>query len=145
MATLYGDNYTKEYVNVPSEKGANGAVNGHIGCYLEKYSFVTGALPANNDLIAIAKLPAGSRVIDAKIMSSIASPGTGTCTVGTLADPDAFIGELDVSAAAFVNGSGVELLVKQEADLIVYIKATEIFADAITGDFLEIALIVADC
>jgi hypothetical protein len=58
MAAIYGANYTKEYINVPSEQGLAGEMGGRVKCMFDIAS--TGA---GSDVLNFGKIPAGARIL----------------------------------------------------------------------------------
>lgn len=58
MANIYGDNYTKEFLNVPSERASVGEYKGKVKVLFDKIS-----AGAAGDVLSIGKLPAGARVL----------------------------------------------------------------------------------
>lgn len=105
MATLYGNQYQDAYVDVPSEKIDPVDYNGRVKMIY--FDYTVTAAPSNGDVIKLAKLPAGARVIDAVLQF----PDLGTAGVLNLgnaasadaveaADADSLLVSVDVNAAA---------------------------------------------
>lgn len=119
MATLYGNQYQEAYVDVPAGKIDSGDFNGMKQIIF--VDFTVTAAPSNNDIIKLAKLPKGARVLDAHL--SFPDLGTaGTLELGWAASPeldsdgvtveaadaDGFMASIDVNtAAAIVNMADV--------------------------------------
>jgi hypothetical protein len=128
MADKYGVNYTKQFVNIPSEKIPKGEQYGRVHVAYDEFT-VTEAI-ATADNISMMKLPAGSRVIDAKITFSALS-NSGVLLVGTAADPNAYLDAVAVNAEAGA-------LVQNSAETQVLITATT--ATSATSGTIRLAI-----
>ena len=98
MATVYGANYTKQFINNPSELIPKGEQYGRVHVAYDSYT-ASGAIGIN-DLVYLMKLPAGARVLACTFKHDDLG-STGAISVGTLADPDAFITNTTVTAASY--------------------------------------------
>lgn len=58
MSNIYGANYTKEFVNVPSEQGNPGEMGGRVKCMFDQV-----AAGAGTDVMYVGKIPAGARIL----------------------------------------------------------------------------------
>lgn len=103
MATLFGANYTKEFVNVPSEKILAKEKSGKIRMAYDSYTFVADAV--SGATIKLMKLPAGAKLVDATV--KVPSLGTtGIFTLGfeangvDLADLDSIVPSIDAGGQA---------------------------------------------
>jgi hypothetical protein len=136
MADKYGVNYTKQYVNVPSEKIPAGEQYGRIHVAYDEFD--CSAAIATDDTIYLMKLPAGSRVIDAKITFTALS-NSGVLLVGTAADPNAYLDAVAVNAAG-ANQMDAEAgaLVKNSAETQVLMTATT--ATSATSGTIRLAI-----
>jgi len=133
MASFYGVNHTKAFVNVPSDKVDVSAWHGRVRQMYDEIDL--SAVLALNDKVYFGKLPKGAKVLEAML----AFPDLGTAGVVNLgyekldssltSDEDAFLAAVDVnSAAATVKmsdqanmvGFGLEL----DGDAYVVLKAT---------------------
>jgi predicted Abi (CAAX) family protease len=61
MASIYGSNYTKNYISNPSEQANMGEVGG-----VKKVLFDQVAAGSAADVLSIGKLPKGARVLEVK-------------------------------------------------------------------------------
>lgn len=133
MATYYGVNYTKAFVNVPSDKVDVSAWGGRLRLNYDTYA-PAGAI-ALNEKIYLGKLPKGAKI--AEVVLAVTDLGSaGVFDVGyeynavgdsaLVDDPDAFLASVDVNAAADtvsmsvqnnLVGFGYETL--GEADIII--------------------------
>ena len=133
---LYGSNYTKAFVNVPSQKIEPGEHVGKVKVAYDEYDLDDlGVVLADGDLIYMMKMPKGARILEAVIHC----PDLGTAGIinlGTAADPDRYIAALDggLSAAAKGEmGAGVAGAFEEfSVDTQLLIKCTEA-SIAITG------------
>jgi hypothetical protein len=105
MATKYGAQYTDAFVDVPADK-----VHGRDwGGKVEKiyFSFALAAVLALNDIVKLAKIPKGCRVLDAVLQFPDLGTG-GTAELGwaadaaavETADADGFLTTVDMKTAA---------------------------------------------
>jgi len=143
MTDLYGSNYTKAYVNKPSEKAGTGEYNGHVKILFDEYVVPTANELATADFIYLGKLPKGARVLGGKVKTDAAG-ATGIFDIGYLAngvdaaDADAFAASVDPGAAAVLQElNGVAIGKKFEAETTVLIDVTEVTADA-GGDRIQV-------
>jgi len=135
MANLYGSNYSKAFVNVPSAKIEPGEYAGKMKVAYDEYDLDgLGVVLAANDIIYMMKIPAGSRILDA-VISSPSLGTTGIVQLGTIADPDRYIASADAGGQAVrakmpagAAGEFEELAVETQLAL----KCTEISTE-ITG------------
>lgn len=58
MANQYGENYTKEYINVPSERSNVGEAGGKVKVCFDKL-----AAPVGGNDMYIGKIPNGARIL----------------------------------------------------------------------------------
>lgn len=100
MATVYGANYTKQFINVPSEKIPKGEQYGRVHTAYDSYT-ASGAIAINTQ-INLMKLPAGARVLACTFKHDDLG-SAGAISVGTEADPDAFITDTTVTSAGTVQ------------------------------------------
>jgi hypothetical protein len=111
MSTLYSNQYSDAYVEVPSSKVNTPDLNGNIK--MAYFDFTISAAPADGDVLKLCKLPKGARVLDVEI----SAPDLGTAGVLNIgwaasaeldsagsaveaADADGFMVSVDVNAAA---------------------------------------------
>jgi len=135
MANLYGSNYTKAFINVPSEKIEPGEFAGKMKVAYDEYDLDgLGVVLAANDIIYLMKIPAGARILEA-IIDSPSLGTTGIVQLGTIADPDRYIASADAGGQAVrarmpegADGAFEELSVETQLAL----KCTEISTE-ITG------------
>jgi hypothetical protein len=112
MATLYGDQFSDAYVEVPSSKINSPDFNGLVKVLYFTYP-IPSVVPSNADVIKLARLPKGARVLDAVLLL----PDLGDTTVLELgwaaslelnssavtveaADPDGLLAAIDGDVAA---------------------------------------------
>lgn len=116
MATLYSNQYQDAYVDVPSSKIGPGDQSGDLKFLFFDFT-VPGTAPTDADIVKLAKLPKGARVVEA----CLSFPDLGTAGVvelgwaasaekdgpngltGTVleaADDNGFLASVDVNAAA---------------------------------------------
>jgi hypothetical protein len=136
MADKYGVNYTKQFVNIPSEKIPKGEQYGRVHVAYDEFT-VTEAI-ATADNISMMKLPAGSRVIDAKITFSALS-NSGVLLVGTAADPNAYLDAVAVNLVPpYQMDAEAGALVQNSAETQVLITATT--ATSATSGTIRLAI-----
>ena len=130
MTDLYGVNYTKAYVNKPSEKAGKGEYNGHVKVLFDEHTFVAD-VNSISDTVYIGKLPAGARVLAAYTICG-STGTTGIYNVGyrangvDSADPDAFVVGADAGGQAVSEaGAGAALGKKFTAETTVLATLTE--------------------
>ena len=140
MASKYSAQWTKAFINVPSEKINPGEVSGSVK---NEYASFTGAAElATTDTVFLAKLPAGARVLECKVRCP-ATGATGIFDIGyqangvDAADLDGFVVGADPGAAAvYAAGAGAALGKKFSAETNVVLTPTEVTA-SFTGKTLE--------
>ena len=93
MSTLYGNNYKKVYVDVPSEKYDEGDYAAPVRTFTDTYEL--SAIIADGDIINLFKLTKGSRVIGGFMTLDIGA--TGKLKLGITGDDDLFHAGLDVN------------------------------------------------
>jgi hypothetical protein len=105
MASLYGANHTKAFVNVPADKIDVSAWQGRVRQIYDEIDL--SAVLALNDKVYMGRLPKGAKVVEV----ILAFPDLGTAGLldvgyeyvssadGT-SDPDAFLNDVDVNTAA---------------------------------------------
>ena len=140
MATVYGANYTKQFINNPLELIPKGEQYGRVHVAYDSYT-ASGAIGIN-DLVYLMKLPAGARVLACTFKHDDLG-STGAISVGTLADPDAFITNTTVTAAGCVQ------MEDEAGNLASYSSETQIAAKANTatdaaGSFYVMIMYVVD-
>tara|TARA_R100001594_G_scaffold19297_3_gene37673 strand:+ start:3753 stop:4205 length:453 start_codon:yes stop_codon:yes gene_type:complete len=74
MAAYYSTNYTKQFVNVPSEKIPAGEQYGVMRVAYDDYTFVGDV--DDTDTIDFMKIPKGARIIDIHFVHSALDGGT---------------------------------------------------------------------
>ena len=143
MTDLYGVNYTKAYVNKPSEKAGKGEYNGHVKILFDEYVVPAANELATADFIYLGKLPKGARVIGGKVKCEAAG-ATGIFQIGYEAngvdavDVDGFAAAVDPGAAAVLQElDGAAIGKKFLAETTVVLDVTEVTADA-GGDTYQV-------
>ncbi len=159
MATLYGNQYSDAYVEVPISKIQSGDFNGKQQFLYFDYP-IPAVAPSNADIIKLAKLPKGARVIDAVLVL----PDLGDTTALELgwaasaeldsagvtveaADADGFMATVDgdIAADAFsmlIIASGASanlpgLLKKFAGEVDVQITVTDAWTSTTTTDSIK--------
>lgn len=139
MADLYTTEYNNAYVAVPSVKNDVTKWHGRVRCIKADITFA--AELAVNDVIKIAKLPKGARLIDARVVAPV-DAASGIYNLGweangdIIADPDGiFVGasSLDFGAAAVdakMSGAIAGFGKKFEAETVISATVTEVSTDA---------------
>ena len=125
MATVYGVNYTKQFVNIPSEKIPKGEQYGRV--HVAYDSYVASDAIAINTLVNLMKLPAGARVLQCTLTYDDLG-SAGVIDVGTSADQDAFIAAADVNSAA-----GASQMDNEAGNLALYSSETQVIAKVTTA------------
>lgn len=150
MANYYSSQYQKAYVDVPSQNINPGEQGGKIKSLVASYTVPTADELATTDTLFLGKLPAGARVVDAKIVCP-ATGATGILDVGyqangvDAADLDGFIDGVDPGAAAVcANGNGVAIGKKFSVETNVVLTPTEITADAGTKTIVVVISYVVE-
>ena len=99
MAALYGANYTNAYVDQPTVPYPAGEQNGKIRVLFDSLTWASAV--TSGDTVSIGKIPAGARVVDARVFVPASSGTNGIFTLGYAAngvdslDADAFIVSAD--------------------------------------------------
>jgi hypothetical protein len=159
MATLYGDQYSDAYVEVPSSKIQSGDFNGKVQFLFFSYP-IPAVVPTNADIIKLAKLPKGARVLDAVLVL----PDLGDTTALELgwaasaeldsagvaveaADDNGFMATVDGDVAAdtfsmLIIASGASanlpgLLKKFSAEVDIQILVTDAWTSTTTTDSIK--------
>jgi len=121
MATFYSSQFTKAYVNKPSEKIPPGEISGEVKVAIATIT-IAGAQLTTADTVKMMKLPANSRIIDAKLFAPSLGT-TGIMIVGNSTDPDCLIANADFGGQAaiatpVVGGSALGYEYESEVELI---------------------------
>lgn len=95
MADVFGSNYQKEFINVPSEQGAIGEMGGK-----KKVSFDSFSGAAGSDDVYFGKLQAGARILAVNHIGAGTSPAFNVTVGDKLSAEQDLICTLDVDAAA---------------------------------------------
>ena len=140
MATVYGANYTKQFINNPSELIPKGEQYGRVHVAYDSYT-ASGAIAINTQ-INLMKLPAGARVLACTFKHDDLG-SAGVIEVGTSADPDAFITGTTVTSAGCVQ------MEDEAGNLASYSAEEQIIAKATTattaaGSFYVMIMYVVD-
>jgi len=131
MATYNAINYTKQFVNVPSEKIPKGEQYGVMRVAYDKYSLAADL--SAGDYINMMKLPAGARLIDATI--KLGALGAGSLDVGWEGDDDGVAH--DAGSGRLNNEAG--LMKVFSAETLIRVKVA-VDTSATSGD-IELSLI----
>lgn len=152
MAALYGANATKRDVNVPSEKLDVTEQHGRVR---RAYDSITLAAELNSsDTIDFMKLPAGAKIIDARVIIPVDGGGipAGIINIGWTdngvdgADADGmFVGasEVDFGAGAIdakLLGTSVAYNKKFSAETLIQAVCTETSAGS-SGNVIELEVL----
>ena len=86
MADIYGSNYQKEFVDVPSDQAAPGEYGGRVKCMYDSYA---GATPGA-DNVYLGKIPSGARIL------RLSHVGGGTAPTWSVALDDKLTAEADL-------------------------------------------------
>lgn len=134
MAALYGVNYTKANISVPTEILSKGEVSGTV---LVSYDEITlaGNL-ANADTISLCRIPKGARVLRVSIVSPTHGT-TGAVNIGTAGSATAFASAVAINGGV-VNKSFNSLAVMSQ-DAILTLTATAATDDS-TGKKIQVAV-----
>ncbi len=110
---------------------APGKYNGAVLCLSDSFTF-DGDVFAAADFIKIGVLPAGARVLDAGFTSPDLGGSTGTFTLGTVADPDGYLGTVDPGgqAAGLMASTGALIGTQVVVDTDVILDCSEATDDA---------------
>lgn len=146
MATLYGVNHTKKYIDNPAEKVIAKQELGKSRWVYD--SVVLAAELAVNDIVKLMKLPKGAKILNAIVKS----PSLGTTGILDLgieangveaADQDFFVASADAGGQAVQKSAHASLAAGTFAELSaetqVVLKCTEA-SDAGTGKTIEVAV-----
>ncbi len=106
MATNYGVNATKSLNTLPAALHLIGQSGGNVKSIYDSFT-QTADLAIGDKIILGAKIPAGARIVDCKLVYG-AFGGSGAVSVGWLAGPSA-------AEAASANGFAVSTLVISSA------------------------------
>lgn len=87
MPTLYSNQYQDAYVDQPTNKIKRGDQSGEVKHIFWDYPISASTVPADADIIKLAKLPKGARLIEACIQFSDLG-GSGTVNVGWAASAE---------------------------------------------------------
>jgi hypothetical protein len=148
MATVYTSEYNNAYVVEPSVK--NDVTKWHGRVRVIKADITFAAELGVSDVIKIAKLPKGARVLDARVVAPV-DAASGIYNIGweangdIIADPDGlFVGasECDFGAAALnakLLGTSPGFGKKFEAETVISATVTEVSTDA-TGKVHQFVL-----
>lgn len=137
MADVYGDNYTKGYVDVPSKKIAPGEQSGDTKVLYDRILLPRDVM-AIGEKIYIGKLPAGVRIL-AATLKSVSLGTTGIMKMGTAASEEGLVAAADGDAGGQeVHAFGKGVLIGKETtqEETYYIEFTEA-SDAANGDLVE--------
>lgn len=150
MAALYGANATKRDVNVPSEKIEVSEQHGRVRRAYDSYT-VTASEITSGDTIDMMKLPAGAKIVNARIIAPVDGGGTpaGILNIGWTdngvdgADADGlFVGasQVDFGAGAIDNkllGTSPAYNKKFSAETLIQMVSTETSAGS-SGNVIEL-------
>lgn len=142
----HGAQWTKAYINVPSEKIDKGDYKAHVESIYT--SFLGAGELATTDTLFLAKLPAGARVLECKVRCP-ATGATGIFDIGyqangvDAADLDGFVAGADPGAAAvYASGAGAALGKKFTVETNVVLTPSEVTA-SFTGKTIEFWMLIA--
>ena len=138
MATLYGENADKILVDVPSQNIPS-SDNGRKRSLYDKFS-LSADLSAADVILMGSKIPAGARVLDAKIKFD--ALGAGTLDVGwqasaegnEAADPDGLIDGAAVTSAGSVRADAEAGVMKKFSEAVQPIVTVATDNSATSGD-----------
>jgi hypothetical protein len=94
MADVYGSNYNKEFIQVPSEQAAIGEYGGRKKVMFDTFSGASGS-----DDVYFGKIPAGARVL------AITESGGGTAPTFNIAVGDKISSETDLICSLDADAS----------------------------------------
>lgn len=101
MATLYGSNYQKAYVNDPKQMINRGEFNGKIRAIFDSHTFVAN-VNAIADIVKLGKIRKGMRFVDALVKCGSLGT-TGIFSLGyAIGDAGASGGEPTADADGFI-------------------------------------------
>ena len=95
MADIYGSNYAKEFINVPSEQGAIGEMGGRKKVMFDEFSGAAGG-----DDVYFGKIPAGARILAVNHIGGGTAPVFNVSVGGKLSAEQDLIMTLDADALA---------------------------------------------
>lgn len=143
MADLYGINYKKVYVDVPSEKYAGGDYAAQVRAFTETFE-LNGSI-AQNDVIHLFKLTKGCRVVGGFFKSDDMG-ANGAFKLGFVSGDDALIAAVDASNGAStlvfadIDGAAKGDVLNAEQEVI--LTCTE--ATAATSGKIQVTLLVTE-
>ncbi len=94
MADIFGGNYTKEFINEPSEAAAVGEYNGKQRVAIDSFSGAAGS-----DDVYFAKLPVGAFILNLSVI------GGGTAPTFNVAIGDKLSASQDIICSLDADGS----------------------------------------
>ena len=95
MADVFGSNYQKEFINVPSEQGAIGEMGGRKKVMFDEFSGAAGL-----DDVYFGKIPAGARVLAVNEIGGGTAPTFNVAAGDKISAEQDLICTLDADAAA---------------------------------------------
>jgi hypothetical protein len=95
MADVYGSNYQKEFVNIPSEQGAIGEMGGKVKAAFDSFSGASGG-----DDVYFGKIPAGARILSLNEIGGGTAPSFNVAVGDKISSEQDLICTLDADAAA---------------------------------------------
>ena len=146
MAALYSTNYTKQFVNVPSEKIPKGEQYGRVHVAYDDYTFAADV--DEDDTIDFMKIPKGARIIDLHLINTALDGGT--IDVGwtasddgvEAADADGFLDAYNPSSAGSTSlGILAGRMKKFSAEVTVRVTIKADAVAATTADSLKIMIL----
>jgi len=145
MATKYADNYTGLYITKPHEKIRMGENAGRKRLLFDIYTLAYAAQV--NDEILCGFLPAGCRVIDAKVKISKSLGATGIFSLGAKAnledaeDADSLIAAVDGGGQAALTGpsaASVGIHKRYESKTQIFLTCTEVMDGAVLDGIISV-------
>jgi hypothetical protein len=136
MATNYGENADKRLVDVPSNKIDSSDAGGRVRMIYDKFT-LTAALAQNDTIVVGSMIPAGARVLDAKLVYDQLDAAGGTADLGwqassdggEAADPNGLIDGADVTSAGVTKAAAEAGIGKKFTESV----QPEILAEAAGG------------
>ena len=95
MADVFGSNYSKEFINVPSEQGAIGEMGGRKKVMFDEFSGAAGS-----DDVYFGKIPSGARILNLNEIGGGTAPVFNVAVGDKISAEQDLICTLDVDAAA---------------------------------------------
>jgi hypothetical protein len=95
MANIFGSNYTKEFINDPSEPANIGEYNGKVRAMIDSFS---GAVAADD--VYFGKIPAGAIILSLSAIGGGASPTFNVAVGDKITAEQDLICTLDAGALA---------------------------------------------